>query len=97
MVNIILIVFQNTRMGGYWLEISKMALYLSFPVAMFHYFNQPEYFEKWVTQTKREVFPPENKSHAKELDELKRTIRTRRNEQLMKTMEELEDNKNKAM
>lgn len=44
---------------------------------MFHYFNQPEYFEKWVTQTKREIFPPENKSHTKELDDLKMTIRKR--------------------
>lgn len=80
-------------MGGYWLEIGKMALYLSFPVAMFHYFNQPEYFEKWVTQTKREVFPPENKSNARELDDLKMTIRSRRNEQLMKALDDMEGQK----
>lgn len=89
--------FQVCRMGGYWLEIGKMALYLSFPVTMFHYFNQPEYFEKWVTQTKREVFPPENQSHARELEELKRTIRARRNEELMKSISDMDDQKNKAM
>lgn len=77
-------------MGGYWLEISKMALYLSFPVAMFHYFNQPEYFEKWVTQTKRDLYPPENLSHAKELDDLKRTIRAKRDEQFLKTLDEMD-------
>lgn len=81
-------------MGGYWLEIGKMAIYLSFPVAMFHYFNQPEYFEKWVTQTKREIFPPENKSHTKELDDLKMTVRKRRNEQQMQELDELERLKN---
>lgn len=84
-------------MGGYWLEISKMALYLSFPVAMFHYFNQPEYFEKWVTQTKREVFPPENKSHAKELDDLKMTIRKRRNDLQMQSLADLDAQKNKTV
>jgi len=35
-------------MGGWKLEVFKMALYMSFPVALFHWFNQPEYFEKWV-------------------------------------------------
>ena len=84
-------------MGGYWLEISKMGIYLAFPVAMFHYFNQPEYFEKWVTQTKRELFPPDSKSNAKELDELKQTIRTRRNEQLMKQLDERDVNASKSV
>lgn len=35
-------------MGGWKLEVFKMGLYMSFPVALFHWFNQPEYFEKWV-------------------------------------------------
>lgn len=74
-----------------------MALYLSFPVAMFHYFNQPEYFEKWVTQTKREVFPPENKSHAKELDDLKMAIRKRRNDLQLQTIADLETQQNKTI
>lgn len=37
-----------------------MALYVMFPVAMFHYFNQPKYFEEWVIKTKRELYPPES-------------------------------------
>lgn len=83
-------------MGGYWLEIGKMALYLSFPVTMFHYFNQPEYFEKWVTQTKREVFPPEDKNHAKELNDLKRKIRSKRDEQFLKALDEMDEQKSKS-
>lgn len=77
-------------MGGWKLEVFKMALYMSFPVGMFHYFNQPEYFEKWVrnwksglmiikirkkfktllqvTEKRREMFPPESKSHRGEIE-----------------------------
>lgn len=85
-------------MGGWQLEVGKMALYMAFPVGMFHYFNQPQYFEKWVrkclpkhffnlsfsylvhhnfhchpsfpqvTETKRELYPPESKSHRSEIE-----------------------------
>jgi protein PET100 len=41
-------------MGGWQLEVGKMALYMAFPVGMFHWFNTPEYFEKWV-ETKQPV------------------------------------------
>ncbi|XP_023018637.2 protein PET100 homolog, mitochondrial [Leptinotarsa decemlineata] len=47
-------------MGHWTLEIAKMALYVTFPVALFHYFNQPQYFEEWVVNTKREMYPPED-------------------------------------
>ncbi|RZC34018.1 DUF2346 domain containing protein [Asbolus verrucosus] len=47
-------------MGGWRLEVGRMALYITFPVALFHYFNQPELFEEWVIKTKREMYPPEN-------------------------------------
>lgn len=47
-------------MGSWRLEVGRMAVYLAFPVALFYYFNQPTYFEEWVTKTKREIFPPEN-------------------------------------
>lgn len=42
------------------LEIARMALYMAFPVSLFYIFNQPQYFEKWVINTRRELFPPEN-------------------------------------
>ncbi|KAF0313984.1 Protein PET100, mitochondrial [Amphibalanus amphitrite] len=32
-------------MGGWKLEIFKMGMYMTFPVGLFWYFNQPEYFE----------------------------------------------------
>jgi protein PET100, animal type len=39
---------QFPDMGGFALEIGKMAMYMTFPVAMFYWFNRPEYFEQWV-------------------------------------------------
>lgn len=47
-------------MGTWQLEIAKMAMYVTFPVAMFHYFNQPAFFEEWVVKTKRDTYPPED-------------------------------------
>lgn len=43
------------------LEIARMAMYIAFPVAIFHWFNQPENFEEWVIKTRREYYPPEKK------------------------------------
>lgn len=43
-------------MGGWQLEAFKMALYMIFPVSLFHYFNQPEYFEDWVLTYKKEKY-----------------------------------------
>ncbi|RXG59688.1 hypothetical protein Avbf_08465 [Armadillidium vulgare] len=40
-------------MGGWKLESGKMALYISFPVILFYVFNQPKYFEDWVTQKRQ--------------------------------------------
>lgn len=54
-------------MGSWHLEVARMALYISFPVAMFHIFNQPRFFEKWVIDLKREVYPPDSDPELKKL------------------------------
>lgn len=66
-------------MGGWKLEVFKMALYVTFPVAMFHYFNQPEYFEEWVVKTKREMYPPINTQAHREFEEALRKIKEEQN------------------
>lgn len=48
------------KMGGWGLEAFKMAIYMTFPVALFHYFNQPEYFENWVINFKQENYIDKN-------------------------------------
>ncbi|XP_045678854.1 syntaxin-binding protein 2 isoform X2 [Phyllostomus hastatus] len=44
---------------GVKLEVFRMMLYLTFPVAMFWIANQAEWFEDAVIQRKRELWPPE--------------------------------------
>lgn len=64
-------------MGNWTLEVAKMALYISFPVVMFHIFNQPEYFEDWVVKSKREVLPPNDRERREYFDDAIRKINAR--------------------
>ncbi|XP_026755716.1 protein PET100 homolog, mitochondrial [Galleria mellonella] len=66
-------------MGNWKLEVGRMAMYMSFPVILFHYFNQPAYFEEWVTKTKRNIFPPEN---AKDREDIQKLITDMRRKQM---------------
>jgi len=59
---------------GWQLEIAKMALYMSFPVGCFHYFNQPEYFEKWVIQKKQDLYPKLTNEDKARFEELKQEL-----------------------
>lgn len=74
-------------MGGWKLEVGKMALYMTFPVALFHYFNQPQYFEEWVTKKKRELFPPEDTPSKLEFKAALKEIREKQEAQMLKAME----------
>lgn len=80
-------------MVGWKLEVFKMAMYMSFPVALFHIFNQPAYFEKWVTETKRQLYPPENLGHRQEIEEAIRSIRRKRDMEMLKAIEDIEKRK----
>lgn len=74
-------------MGGWKLEVAKMALYMAFPVGLFHYFNQPQLFENWVIKTKREIYPPDDSPH---LIELRKGIKELQQYQELKHLEEME-------
>lgn len=76
-------------MGSWKLEICKMALYVMFPVAMFHYFNQPKYFEEWVIKTKRELYPPDN-----EQLELRAALQKLKEQQELAYIQSMEETKN---
>jgi len=68
-----------------------MVMYISFPVAMFHYFNQPAYFEKWVTEKKREIFPPENEEMENVIKNAIKEMRQQRDIEMMKALDEFEN------
>ncbi|KAL5016101.1 hypothetical protein ScPMuIL_005690 [Solemya velum] len=64
-------------MGGWKLEVFRMAVYMTFPVGLFYYFNQPEFFEGWMMAQRQQLFPPEDprvdeiKKAAEELERLR--------------------------
>jgi len=69
-------------MGGWFLEVGKMAMYMSFPVVLFHYFNQPEFYEEWVTNTRRSIYPPENLGNREKLEKCKEHLQEKRQKEL---------------
>lgn len=74
-------------MGNWHLEVARMAMYMTFPVALFHLFNQPEYFEDWVKNTRRELYPPESKTHREEIQKAINEIREQQDLEILKAYE----------
>ncbi|XP_004931104.1 protein PET100 homolog, mitochondrial [Bombyx mandarina] len=69
-------------MGNWKLEVGRMAMYTSFPVGLFFFFNQPKYFEEWVTNTKRQIFPPENQHDREAIQKLIQDMRKKQMQSL---------------
>ena len=72
----------KSRNMGVKLEVFRMTIYLTFPVAMFWIANQAEWFEDYVIQRKRELWPPEKEDQRRELEEFKERRRKQRQEKL---------------
>jgi len=77
-------------MGNWQLEVARMALYITFPVACFHYFNQPKFFEEWVIKTKREMYPPENRPEQIKMMEAIKRIQEQQEGERLKALENSE-------
>nr|XP_059862441.1 protein PET100 homolog, mitochondrial [Delphinus delphis] len=73
---------------GVKLEVFRMTIYLTFPVAMFWIANQAGWFEDYVIQRKRELWPPENEDKRQELEEFKERIRKQREEKLLRAAQQ---------
>lgn len=82
-----------SKMGGWKLEVGKMILYMSFPVCLFHFFNQPEYFEEYVVTKKREMYPPEDLAQKAQLEDLIRKMNGKKDAELLEAMENIEQKK----
>ncbi|XP_025317393.3 protein PET100 homolog, mitochondrial-like [Canis lupus baileyi] len=70
------------------LEVFRMTLYLTFPVTMFWIANQAEWFEDYVIQCKRELWPPEKEDQRRELEEFKERIWKQREEKLLRAAQQ---------
>ncbi|CAB1449701.1 unnamed protein product [Pleuronectes platessa] len=77
---------------GVKIEIFRMMLYLSFPVTIFWISNQADYFEEYVVKRKRELFPPNEALHRKELEDFKERMRVRKEKNLNKHISEESQN-----
>jgi Uncharacterized conserved protein (DUF2346). len=75
-------------MGGWQLEAFKMGLYMIFPVGLFHYFNQPEYFENFVINYNKEKYIDKNNVVL-----MKNTIKEMREKSDKEYLEKLEKNR----
>jgi len=75
-------------MGSWQLEVFKLAMYVSFPVGMFYFYNQAEYFEDWVIKMKRELYPPEHLTSRKELEDVIKEMRGQHQSEMIRKMQE---------
>ncbi|KAK4004614.1 hypothetical protein OUZ56_006345 [Daphnia magna] len=80
-------------MGGWQLEAAKMALYMVFPVGLFYYFNQAEYFEDWMINLRREMYPTENRVNKKAFEDTIREMKEKREREYLRLLEEKESGK----
>lgn len=72
-----------------------MALYLTMPVAAFHVFNSPEYFEKYVIEKKREMYPREDEMFREEISQILRDISTGNINSKIEQFEQIETERKK--
>lgn len=78
---------------GWVLEIARMGLYLTFPVATFHIFNNPAYFEKYVIEKKREMYPKDDETYREELAAILRDISSKNLKEKIEQAEALQKKK----
>jgi len=78
---------------GWKLEVAKMIVYISFPIAVFHYFNQPNNFEEWVIKERKKHFPVESKARNEEIRKFIYDFNAKAEKERLDEMEMQEKNK----
>lgn len=74
-------------MGNWQLEVAKMAIYITFPVAMFHYFNQPENFEETIRTINLRINTPEEEKFR---DQYRALVKKKQEEEEARILKELD-------
>lgn len=46
---------------GSRIELFRIGVYIFFPVAVFYYFNNPDFFDEYVLKKQKALYPPEDK------------------------------------
>lgn len=72
------------------LEAFKMFIYMTFPVGAFFYFNQPQYFEKFVIKTKQQMYPPDDPKMRDMIEEAQRKHNAKIDIEFQAALEEYE-------
>lgn len=47
-------------MGGWKIELTRMSLYIAFPVTCFYLLNKPELFKDLLVKDRATYYPPED-------------------------------------
>ncbi|CAF1068554.1 unnamed protein product [Rotaria magnacalcarata] len=73
-------------MGGWKLEVFRMACYVSFPIAAMFLFSRPEIFKDQVIEARKRFYPPPNPERDALIQELKDRERLRRETEVLEQM-----------
>jgi len=82
-------------MGNWQLELFKLSLCVTFPVAMFYIFNQPHLFEDWIIRKKRELYPPDSLMENSELKAFIKSHRAEKESEMLRDLQQQEPLYNK--
>ncbi|GFO39975.1 protein pet100 homolog, mitochondrial [Plakobranchus ocellatus] len=79
-------------MGGWQLEVFRMAVYISFPVGLFYFFNQPSFFESWMMEKRARLFPPQDPNAHQILEDFKEQQELRRENKMIAAYQAKKEN-----
>lgn len=77
------------------LEVGRMAMYMTIPVALYHYFNQPENFEEFVIEKKREMFPRQSDADIEAMEDIARAYNEKQRQKELSAYKKSEESSKK--